>query len=104
MKRLLVALAFFLIASPAQADVTVSTSTTQAGDPANVTINATFASTPSSVKLSLPPGLVGNPNAKPRCSLAAFRGLGCSPASQVGSAGVNGLPLGPDLQPRARAG
>ena len=34
MKRLLVALAFFLIASPAQADVTVSTSTTQAGAPA----------------------------------------------------------------------
>ena len=93
-KPLLVALAFFLVASPAHADLTVSTSTTQAGAPADVTVNATFASTPSSVTLRLPPGLVGNPNAAPRCSLAAFRGIGCPPASQVGTASVNALPLG----------
>jgi hypothetical protein len=93
-KRLLVALAFFLIAPPAHADLTVSTSTKQAGAHADVTIDATFASSPSSIKLSLPPGLAGNPNAAPRCSLAAFRGLGCPLASQVGTAGVNGLPLG----------
>ncbi|HEX6025622.1 MAG TPA: hypothetical protein VFZ00_26755 [Solirubrobacter sp.] len=102
MKRL-VALLFFLIAPPAHADLTVTTSTTQAGAHADVTINATFASSPESVKLSLPPGLVGDPNAAPKCSLAAFRGLGCPLASQVGTAGVNGLPLGQifNLEPEA---
>ena len=103
-KRLLVALAFFLIASPAQADVTVSTSTTQAGAPANVTINATFASTPSSVKLSLPPGLVGNPNAEPQLLAGRVpwpRLLACITGRQRQR---ERAAAGPDLQPRARAG
>ncbi|HET6547186.1 MAG TPA: hypothetical protein VFG79_01935 [Solirubrobacter sp.] len=95
MKTVLIALAALLLTAPAaHAAVTVTTSTTQAGAPADVTIDATFAQPPDSVNLHLPPGLVGNPNAAPRCPLASFRGPGCPLASQVGTASANGLPLG----------
>jgi hypothetical protein len=81
-----VAVAFFAIAAPARADFSVTPSTTQAGAPANIAIHATFASSPSHVALHLPPGLVGNPSAAPRCPLATFRSGTCPGASQVGTA------------------
>ena len=44
--------------------------------------------------IGLPPGLIGNPGAVPRCTQAQFSGLGCPGATQVGttSATVLGLP------------
>jgi hypothetical protein len=95
------AVLFFAITAPAHAGLTVTTSTLQAGDPADVTIHATFASTPSSIHLHLPPGLVGDPSG-PKCSQAAFQGLGCF-TGQVGTASVSGLPLGAvyNLEPNA---
>ena len=103
MKRLLTVLLFFALSSPAHAALTVTTSTPQAGAPANVTINATFATTPSSVVLNLPPGLVGNPNAAAKCSQAAFEGLGCPANSRVGTATALGFVPGSvyNLQPNA---
>jgi hypothetical protein len=85
-KGLLAALSFFLLASPAQAALTVTPSTTQAGAHADVEISASFVSTPTSVVLHLPPGLVGNPNAVPRCTVAQFTGAGCPANTAVGSA------------------
>ena len=101
MKRLFAVALFFLLSSPAHAALTVTTSTTQAGAPANVTISATFATTPSSVVLDLPPGLVGNPNAAAKCSQAAFEALGCLPNAQVGTATALGFVPGAvyNLQP-----
>jgi hypothetical protein len=78
--------AFFALSTPASADFTVTPSTTQAGAPADVTIHATFATTPGRVALHLPPGLVGNPNAAAKCPVATFRSGTCPGASQVGTA------------------
>ncbi|MBE2317369.1 hypothetical protein DVA67_015410 [Solirubrobacter sp. CPCC 204708] len=89
MKRLFAAaLLFFAIASPASAELTVTTTETQAGDPSNVTIDARFTASPSRVDLSLPPGLVGNPNVpgKTKCPVATFRAGACPGTSDVGDA------------------
>jgi hypothetical protein len=43
---------------------------------------------PKDIRVSFPPGLVFNPQAVPRCSIAVFsqtRGYGCPPSSQVGT-------------------
>jgi hypothetical protein len=43
---------------------------------------------PKDIRVSFPPGLVFNPQAVPRCSIAVFsqtRGQGCPPSSQVGT-------------------
>jgi hypothetical protein len=77
------------LAAPAaaRADFTVTPSTSQAGAHADVTLHATFSQTPSSVVLHLPPGLVGNPNAVPRCPVATFESLaGCPSNTAVGTA------------------
>jgi hypothetical protein len=37
------------------------------------------------VDIHLPPGLVGNPNATPRCTIAQFEGSGCPPETKVGT-------------------
>src|SRR5206468_1274717 len=66
---------FFLIAPAAHADLSVTTSTTQAGAPAQVSIDATFTTPPSSVTLHLPPGLVGNPKSADRCPPVQFENL-----------------------------
>jgi len=86
------AVLFFAIAAPAHAGLTVTTSTTQAGAPADVTLDESFATATKHVVIHLPPGLVGNPNAAAKCSQASFNSLGCLPASQVGTATANGLP------------
>jgi hypothetical protein len=77
---------FFAFAAPAHAGLTVQTSTTQAGAPADVTLDATFATTPSSVAVHLPAGLVGNPNAAAKCPLATFRNGTCAGDTRVGDA------------------
>src|SRR3954447_21083548 len=95
-KRLFLAFAvFFAIAPAAHAAITVTTSTTFAGQPAKVTIDTTFASTPASVALHLPPGLVGNPKAAALCTQAQFNSVipTCPSGSQVGTATANGSPL-----------
>jgi hypothetical protein len=73
----------------AQASLTVTTSTAQAGAPAQVTINASFASSPSSVVLHLPAGLVGNPGPFAQCTETQFQNNACPTASQVGTASAN---------------
>ncbi len=43
---------------------------------------------PKDIRVSFPPGLVFNPQAVPRCSIAVFsqtHGYGCPPSSQVGT-------------------
>ena len=94
MKRQFAVLAvlFFAITAPAHAGLTVTTSTTQAGAPADVTLDESFATATKHVVIHLPPGLVGNPNAAAKCSQASFNSLGCLPAAQVGTATANGLP------------
>ena len=82
--------------------VSVSTSTSQAG--AHPDLNVRFAvtsvldthplipgfemqrplETPRDVVVDLPPGLVGDPSAVPRCTAAQFARGGCPPESQVG--------------------
>jgi len=49
------------------------------------------------IRVDLPPGLAGNPQALPKCSIAAFQGDECNPDTQVGTTeltafdGVNDL-------------
>jgi hypothetical protein len=49
------------------------------------------------IRVDLPPGLAGNPEALPKCSIAAFQNDECSPSTQVGTTeltafdGVNDL-------------
>ncbi len=78
-------LAFFALAAPAHADFTVTPASPQAGSHGDVTIHAGFAQSPSSVALHLPPGLVGNPNAVPRCTTWESTGS-CPGTSAVGTA------------------
>jgi hypothetical protein len=79
------------LAAPAaaQASLTVTTSTKQAGAPAQVVINASFASSPKSVALHLPAGLVGNPAPFAQCTETQFQANGCPTTSQVGTASAN---------------
>jgi hypothetical protein len=85
-KAFLAALLFLAFVAPAQGSFTVTPSTTQAGAHADVAIHADFAETPGRVVLHLPPGLVGNPSAVPRCAVATFEAGLCAPASRVGDA------------------
>lgn len=91
-----VAIATLAAAPSAQAALTVQPSTTQAGANADLTVRMTFASSPKSLVLHLPPGLVGNPNAVAKCPIATFEAGGCPAASRVGTttATALGLPLG----------
>ena len=51
------------------------------------------------IRVDLPPGLAGNPEALPKCSIAAFQNDECSPSTQVGTTeltafdGVNDLSI-----------
>jgi len=46
------------------------------------------------VQVNLPPGVIGNPLATPRCTAAQFYGLSCPAASQVGTVAVLGAANG----------
>jgi hypothetical protein len=89
-RPILLAAALFLVAAaPAQASFTVTPSTPQAGAHAAIDIHADFASTPKRVALHFPPGLVGNPNAVPKCAVATFEAGLCPASTRVGTAGAN---------------
>jgi hypothetical protein len=92
-KGLLAVLILLVFAAPAQASFTVTPSTPQAGAPADIDIHADFAQTPQRVTLRLPPGLVGNPNAKAKCALQTFRTGLCPGTSRVGDASATSGPL-----------
>jgi len=85
--------AFFAIAAPAQAGLTVNTSTTQAGAGAQLTLRATFASTPSSVAVHFPPGLVGDPSGL-KCTQTDFLANACATNTQVGTSVAHAVVLG----------
>ncbi|MDA0161540.1 hypothetical protein OM076_14785 [Solirubrobacter ginsenosidimutans] len=86
MKAVIAALFFLAFAAPAQASFTVTPSTTQAGAHADVTIHDDFDATPTRVALHFPPGLVGNPNAVPKCAVATFEAGACPEETRVGRA------------------
>jgi hypothetical protein len=82
-------------ASSASASISLSTfsisgSTMQAGAHPNVTVNLAFSGdTPKDLTVSLPPGLLGNPQSAPKCTLAELDGDNCPSNTQVGTTSVN---------------
>ena len=62
----------------------------QAGSHPDVTIHAEFSGSEHvrDLTISLPPGLVGDPTSKPRCTQAAFQADTCPAASHVGTTSV----------------
>ena len=66
--------------------VDISLTKTSALSPRNP---ASAAANLKSVRVSLPPGLIGNPTAAPSCPPYAMKATNCSPASQVGNALVS---------------
>src|SRR5919202_5086592 len=102
MRRLLLALALLLVA-PASAEAafqvtsfTVTPSGLAAGSHPDVGIALGFGGDAHvrDLKVSLPPGLVGNPNATPRCSAAKFRADACAATTRVGTTAVDSTLLG----------
>jgi hypothetical protein len=96
-----VAAAVLALPAAAGADVTVSSfsvapASTAAGANSDVTINEafTYTDTTDSVKktvLHLPAGLLGNPQATPKCALADFQADTCPDNTQVGEVMVGTL-------------
>jgi hypothetical protein len=77
----------------AQFDVTafsVTPASLQAGSHPDVTIHVEFSGGEHvrDLTISLPPGLVGDPTSKTRCTEAAFRADACAAASRVGTTSV----------------
>lgn len=70
--------------------LTTQPTSTQAGSHPDFTMALRFGDgdTPKAMTIQLPPGLVGNPNAVPRCAQAAFELGGCAAESAVGSTTV----------------
>lgn len=64
---------------------------TQAGSHPNFNLSLSFTgnSTPKALRIDLPPGFVGNPNAAARCPQATFASGGCGPDTVVGSTVVH---------------
>jgi hypothetical protein len=108
MRAALLALALFLVApasAPAAFEVpsfTVTPTGLQAGSHPDVAIALNFspynsASPPEHVRdltLSLPPGLVGNPNATARCAQAKFEADDCAANTRIGTTSVKStIPL-----------
>ena len=74
-------------------DFSVTPSTTQAGGHPDVRISTGFSLSPADddvrdVTVRLPKGLLGNPNATPKCSSAAFQADTCPANTAVGSVQV----------------
>jgi hypothetical protein len=102
MRQLLLGVALLLLA-PATAQAafevqsfSVTPSSLQAGSHPDVGIALGFAGDEHvrDLTLSLPPGLVGNPNATPRCSAANFQGDACAANTRIGSTSVQSTILG----------
>ena len=103
------ALALLAIPSSASAAVNVTAfsvtpSTTQAGGHPNLTISTSFAASPASddtkdLIVKFPAGLVGNPNAVPKCSTGQFAADTCPGNTAVGSVAVTAEASLPPLNP-----
>jgi hypothetical protein len=102
MRRLLLALALLLAApASAQADFqvtsfTVTPSGLAAGSHPNVSVALGFDGNEHvrNLTVSLPPGLVGNPNATARCAAAKFQADDCAANTRVGATSVQSTLLG----------
>src|SRR3954447_12459217 len=102
MRRLLLAVVV-LLAAPASAQAafsvdsfTVTPSGLAAGSHPDVAVALGFGGDEHvrDLRLSLPPGLVGNPNATPKCSAANFQDDGCAATTRVGTTTVHSTLLG----------
>ena len=102
-RRLLLPLLVLIFAAPASAQAafevqsfTVTPSGLVAGSHPNVAVAIGFApydsgnppERPRDLTISLPPGLVGNPNAAGRCTQAQFQADNCAAATKVGTTSV----------------
>src|SRR3954454_2380293 len=102
MRRVILAVAMLLVLpSSAQAafDVgsfTVTPSGLAAGSHPDVAIAIGFSGNEHvrDLTVSLPPGLVGNPNATPRCAAAKFQSDQCAASTRVGTTSVVSTVLG----------
>jgi hypothetical protein len=97
----LIAAAAMLVAIPASAQamtlsgLTAAPTNTQAGANSDFNIHIGFAGdTPKDLAISLPPGLVGDPNATPFCTVAQLNSDSCPPNTKVGTASSNVSLLG----------
>lgn len=102
MPTLVVGVAVLLLATPAQAafEITsfvVDPSSLAAGTHPDVRIAATFGRYPNppprDLLIHLPPGLVGNPQATPRCPRAMFAAGACPPETQIGTSNTTATAL-----------
>jgi hypothetical protein len=102
MRRLVLALVL-LLAAPASAQAafdvssfSVSPSSLQAGSHPDVAVAIGFSGSEHvrDLTVSLPPGLVGNPNAAPRCAAAKFQSDACAANTRVGTTSVDSTLLG----------
>ncbi len=102
MKRILLAVVLPLVVpSSAQASFGVSSfsvtpSTLQAGSHPDVSVAIGFSGNEHlrDLTVRLPPGLVGNPNATPRCAAAKFQADQCAANTRVGTTSVKSTVLG----------
>ncbi len=87
--------ALFALPASAQAinfspNPTVTLANPQAGAHSNVTIHMDFtAGQVKNLTVGLPPGMVGDPNATPQCTVAQLNGDTCPANSEVGSVTAN---------------
>src|SRR4051794_30502604 len=102
MHRLVLAFVL-LLAAPASAQAafdvssfTVAPAGLAAGSHPDVSIALGFSGDEHvrDLRLSLPPGLVGNPNATVRCSAAKFQADACAANTRVGTTSVRSTLLG----------
>jgi hypothetical protein len=100
----LVAAAVLLVAAPASAQaltlsgLAAAPTDTQGGANSDFRIQMTFGDGQvKDLTIQLPPGLVGNPNATPKCTSAQLHGSGCPAETQVGEvsavANILSIPL-----------
>jgi hypothetical protein len=109
MRRILFALVL-LLAAPASAQAafdvssfSVTPSGLQAGSHPNVAVAIGFSGDEHvrDLRVSLPPGLVGNPNAAPYCAAAKFQSDTCAANTRVGTTAVDSTLLGCPSPPTA---
>jgi hypothetical protein len=102
MRRVLLALVL-LLAAPASAQAafdvssfSVTPSGLQAGSHPDVAVAIGFSGNEHvrDLTVSLPPGLVGNPNATPKCAAAKFQSDSCAANTRVGTTSVDSTLLG----------
>lgn len=102
MRRLLLAVVLLLVLpASAQASfdvpsVTVTPSGTAAGSHPDVSIALSFSGDEHvrDLTVSLPPGLIGNPNATAKCATAKFQADACADNTRVGTTAVQSTLLG----------